>query len=370
MSDTPAVWHGLRRELGGRRAVRMLLSAALAVGLIVVVLPRVVSATFGDVLTSLQLVTLPESIGLTVLWAVGLLTYSVVLVAALEGLSHRRALTLNLTGSAVSNVLPFGGAAGVSLNFLMIRSWGFSAQGFSAFAVVTNVWGILSKLALPAVALVALVATGGPVGSTLRWSALGAAAVLVLVLVVCAGVLARDDVAARVVPPLARLFAACSRLVRRPADAEVATAHLMEFRDRVVDVVGRRWAQLTVGQIGYSVMQAVLLWACLQAVGADLSPVVVLAAYAVDRVLSMVVLTPGGTGFAEAGSAAALVALGGAPAATAAAVLLYRGFTFALEIPVGGIWTAAWFWRRRRAQRAAAAAEPAPRTALEEVPGR
>jgi len=29
-------------------------------------------------------------------------------------------------------------------------------------------------------------------------------------------------------------------------------------------------------------------------------------------------------------------------------VLLYRGFTFALEIPVGGAWLAGWFLRRRR----------------------
>ena len=44
--------------------------------------------------------------------------HSSVLTASLPGLSHRRALTLNLTGSAVSNLLPGGGAAGalVSLN--------------------------------------------------------------------------------------------------------------------------------------------------------------------------------------------------------------------------------------------------------------
>ena len=73
-----------------------------------------------------------------------------------------------------------------------------------------------------------------------------------------------------------------------------------------------------------------------------------LAAYAVDRVMSMVFLTPGGTGFAEAGTAAVLVALGGAPAAMAAGVLLYRGFTFALEIPVGGVWLGGWLVARRR----------------------
>jgi uncharacterized membrane protein YbhN (UPF0104 family) len=68
----------------------------------------------------------------------------------------------------------------------------------------------------------------------------------------------------------------------------------------------------------------------------------VLAGYAVDRVLTLAVLTPGGAGVAETGIAATLVTLGGAPAVMAAAVLLYRGFTFALEIPVGGAWLAGW----------------------------
>ncbi len=106
MNDTPAVWHGLRRELGARRGVRLLLSVALAVTLLVVVLPRVVSSTLHDVLASLRLVTLPESIGLTVVWAAGLLVYSFVLVAALEGLSHRRAMTLNLTAAPCPTCCP------------------------------------------------------------------------------------------------------------------------------------------------------------------------------------------------------------------------------------------------------------------------
>ncbi len=102
------------------------------------------------------------------------------------------------------------------------------------------------------------------------------------------------------------------------------------------------------GTLGYGLLQALLLWACLDAVGAALAPAVVLAGYAVDRVVSMITITPGGTGFAEAGTAAVLIALGGDPAQVAAGVLLYRGFTFALEIPVGGAWLLGWLFQRRR----------------------
>ncbi|MEO7943997.1 MAG: lysylphosphatidylglycerol synthase domain-containing protein, partial [Marmoricola sp.] len=251
-------------------------------------------------------------------------------------------------GSAVANVLPFGGAAGMSLNYLMIRSWGFTASGFSAFTLVTNIWSILLKLALPAVALTALVVSGEHVNQTVRWTGLAAAAVLTLFVVVLVSGLATHRVAVKAVVVLAPAVSRVSRLVRRPVAREVVANELLSFRDHVAALIGRRWPQLSLGMVGYGLLQALLLWACLHSVGAHLSPVVVLAAFAVDRIMSMVFLTPGGTGFAEAGTAAVLVALGGAPAVMTAGVLLYRGFTYALEIPVGGVWLGGWLLLRRR----------------------
>ncbi len=368
MNGTPAVFHaptaGPDAALGvegvapgraprssglrTRRIVRVLVSVALAVTLLAVVLPRLVGTTLHDVVTALELVTAPDAVVLVIIWALGLIVYSFVLTGALRGLSRRRALTLNLTGSSVSNVLPFGGAAGMSLNYVMLRAWGYGAQEFSAFTLITNLWGILLKLALPAVALGALFMSGGTINETMRWTALGAAVALGVVVALLVGFLARRAVAHRVATFVAPLVVRVARVVRRPTSSPVVIANLLDFRDEVVTVIGRRWAQLTVGTMGYAVLQAVLLWACLHAVGAPLGVTVVLAAFTVDRIMSMVVLTPGGAGFAEAGAAAALVALGGAPAAMAAGVLLYRGFTFALEIPVGGGWLVGWLWTRRR----------------------
>jgi len=354
VNGTPAVWHAAPDvPVDGRRRVnghgpRVVFSLALAAALLCYVLPRVAGTTMHDVGAALDLVTPAETVLLTVLWATGLFVYSFVLTAALPGLSRQRALNLNLTGSAVANVLPFGGAAGMSLNYLMMRSWGFSTSGFSAYTLITNVWSVLLKLALPAVALTALLVSGEHVTESVRWTGLGAAAALGLVVLVLVAALATPAAAVRAASVVAPLVARASRLVRRPVEREVVAGVLLEFRDRVAGLVGERWPQLSFGTIGYGLLQALLLWACLEAVGAQLSPVVVLAAYAVDRVMSMVFLTPGGTGFAEAGTAAALVALGGAPAAMAAGVLLYRGFTFALEIPVGGVWLGGWLVARRR----------------------
>jgi uncharacterized protein (TIRG00374 family) len=376
VNGTSAVWQvepdetvdvAPRRQAG--RAPRIVLSLALAAGLLGYALPRLVGTTVHEVLRALELVTAPESILLGVLWASGLFVYSFVLTAALPGLSRQRALNLNLTGSAVANVLPFGGAAGMSLNFLMMRSWGFNAAGFSAYTLITNVWSILLKLALPAVALTALVVSGQHVNHTVRWTALGAAGALALLVVVLLWGLATHRAAARAASVVAPVVARLSRLVRRPVERDVVSSTLVEFRDHVAELVGARWAQLSIGMVGYGVLQALLLWACLHAVGGHLSPVVVLAAFAVDRIMSMVFLTPGGTGFTEAGTAAVLVALGGAPAVMTAGVLLYRGFTYALEIPVGGIWLGGWLLMRRRQRTAEShrAAESPPHLVVVEA---
>lgn len=355
MNGTFPVWQaepdeteGDQSRRRGSQAPRAVLSLALAVGLLGYALPRLVGTTVHEVISALSVVTAPESVLLALLWFAGLFVHSFVLTAALPGLSRQRALNLNLTGSAVANVLPFGGAAGMSLNYLMIRSWGFGAAGFSAFTLITNVWSTLLKIALPAVALTALFATGQHVSASVRWIGLGAAAALMSLVVVLLSGLATRRAAVRAAEVAAPVVARASRMVRRPVPSDIVAAALLEFRDRVAELVSARWPQLSIAMAGYGLLQAVLLWACLHVVGAHLSPVVVLAGFAVDRILSVVFLTPGGTGFTEAGTAAVLVALGGAPAVMTAGVLLYRGFTYALEIPVGGIWLGGWLLLHRR----------------------
>ncbi|HEX2895747.1 MAG TPA: lysylphosphatidylglycerol synthase domain-containing protein [Marmoricola sp.] len=345
------------------RVLRVTGALALAAGLLGYVFPHVAGTTVSDVRAAFSAVSGRDAAILTVLWAAGLFTHSFVLTGALPGLTRSRALTLNLTGSAVANTLPFGGAAGMSMNYVMIRAWGVESAGFAAFTLVTNLWVVLMKLAMPVLALAALWATGGPVSLTTRWTAVVSVSALVLVLLAVAGALASRRGAARALALVSPAVVAIGRLVRRQVDPVRLEEGVLAARDAMAAVLRRRWGQMSFGMVGYGLLQALLLWASLHAVGADLPPAVVLAGFAVDRVMTLAVITPGAIGFAEAGTAAALVALGGSPGAVAAAVLLYRGFTFALEIPVGGTWLAAWLLRRRwlaRSEPAApAAVEPA-----------
>jgi uncharacterized membrane protein YbhN (UPF0104 family) len=325
-------------------------SLAAAACLLWLALPRVVGTTATDLLAVYKALSVGDLVALTGLWMSGLLTHSFVLTGALPGLSRRRALTLNLTGSAVANVLPLGGAAGMSLNYAMIRRWRLGTVGFASYTLVTNAWNVLVKLALPAAALVLLVVGGTPVSHAVRWTAVVSSGLLLAVMVAALACFASRRSAAALGGALGRLLVTGRRLLRRPTDAETVErvrTGTLECRDRVLQVVRRKWPQLSFGMVGYAVLQACLLWACVVAVGGHLTLVQVLAGFAVDRVLSLVVLTPGAVGFTEAGTAAALTALGGAPAVMAAGVLLYRGFTYALEIPVGGVWLGGWLLARR-----------------------
>ena len=100
--------------------------------------------------------------------------------------------------------------------------------------------------------------------------------------------------------------------------------------------------------VAYLASLALLLWGCLTVTGTGLSPAAVLVAFTAERLLTLAGLTPGGAGVVEAGLAGVLVALGGDPVASVTGVLLYRVFTFGIEIPVGGVGLLAWFWARRR----------------------
>ncbi|GAA2371764.1 lysylphosphatidylglycerol synthase transmembrane domain-containing protein [Dactylosporangium salmoneum] len=290
---------------------------------------------------------------LGVVWLLGLVVHTSVLTASLPGLSHRRALTLNLSGSAVSNVLPLGGVAGTALNLGMVRGWGHTGLEFARFVVVSKAWDLVAKLVMPLVAVaLLLLANAGPLGHGLLWlgcSALSAGAGLLVV----AALMGRAAPLLRLVALAERLWTRRPRRTRSAADDPdaspgwtAATAALLDGTDRLVR---RRWAELSWGMAGYWLLQGALLWFCLAAIHVRLPLPVVLAALVAERLLTLAAITPGGAGVVEAGTIAVLIALGADPTDALAGVLLYRAFVFVAEIPVGGLATALWLLGRRQA---------------------
>lgn len=308
------------------RPLRVLVYAAgVAVGVsaLVLVLPRVSGAPWQQVLSAMGSVPARALAALVLIWAAGLAAHTVTLTAALPGLTHRRALLLSLTGSAVSNVLPLGGAAGVALNYRMVRRWGFTSAGFASYTVVSNLWDVLAKLVLPAL-LVPLVLSGLQVTPGLQHALLASA------------------IALPVVAGVGGLLLAVPRL------AAPLGARVERVRSAAALVVGQAWPRLSLGMAAYTVLLFVLLDACLRVTGAGVPWAVVVLAFCAERLATLVGLTPGGLGLVELGLASALMLAPGADAAgVAAGVLVYRALTFGLEIPVGGLLLAGWAWRQR-----------------------
>ena len=122
---------------------------------------------WSEVVAILRQVQPEQLLLLTVIWLGGLAVYSLVLSAALPGLGVPRSLLLNLSGSAVSNVVPLGGAVGTALNWRMVTRWGHSSNAFAAFCVLTNALDVLTKLVLPLVAVAGLTLVSAHVPTTL-----------------------------------------------------------------------------------------------------------------------------------------------------------------------------------------------------------
>nr|WP_276611142.1 lysylphosphatidylglycerol synthase domain-containing protein [Kineococcus siccus] len=312
----------------------------------IALLPRLLGTTWRDVQGAVGHLGGPDVVGLLALWFAGLCCCSAVLTGSLPGLSHARALLLNLSGSAVSGAVPLGGALGVWLNTSMLRRWSFRGRDIASFTVTSNVVDVAGKLvfAVPALA-VALAAGGVPqVHAAGGWAwALGAGGA---VAVTAAALCCRDA-------GLRHLAAAAALAVRlrerlRPRPEPVALSRdavaqrLADVRGRVGDRLRRAWPRLTAAVLGYVALQALLALVCLRLAGVALPVTTVLAAFALDRIASMLPVTPSGAGFAEAAACTVLLGAGGAAAPVLAGVLLYRLLLVVLEVPVGALALGGW----------------------------
>jgi len=286
-------------------------------------------------------------------WAASMLLYTGVLTTSLPGLTHPQALTVNFAGSAVSNVVPFGGAVGVGATYAICLSWGFRTASITLSILVSGIWNVFAKLGLPVVALAVLVGMGlsnGHTRSLVVPAVLGLAA-LVAAVAVLALILRSERLAVRVGEVGQRLATPMARRLRRSSAPDVAGA-VVEFRHRSIGLLRTRWRALTAWMLAYNLAQYLLLLGCVRAIGVDnteLGWAQVFAAFAFVRLLETIPLTPSGVGFVEAGAVAALIGFGGGAAGSTAAVFCFRGFTYLAEIPLGAL---GWFtWMTRRSWR-------------------
>src|SRR5207253_9750432 len=106
-------------------------------------------------------------IGLLFVAALHVAMYWPQIVASLPGLTLGQAAVSNQTSTTVANTVPGGGVVAVGVSYRMYRAWGFSDAEIAISTVVTFVWNVFAKLALPLVALIALAVAGRATGGML-----------------------------------------------------------------------------------------------------------------------------------------------------------------------------------------------------------
>jgi len=259
-----------------------------------------------------------------------------------------------LAANAFARVVPGGGAAGAALQYSMLVQAGEAGGRAASALTAANLLTFATLLALPVLALPAIL-LGVPVDGGLEAAAAIGAGAFVLLGAAGSLLLATTSPLVWIAEVVQAALLRLRRLRGRPAPGPDPLADLparvVAERDFVLGTVGARWRLALLASVGRWMLDFGVLLTALAAVGAEPSPSLVLLAYAGAQLLALIPLTPGGLGFVEAGLTG-LLALAGVGAANATlATLAYRLVSYWLPLPVGA--TAAVVHRRRHVGAAA-----------------
>jgi putative heme transporter len=323
-----------RRSSPVWRVLQVVLSLALVVAIFVFALPRI--ANMSQVFATIGAMTWLELATLSTAAAWNFFTYWLVMIAVLPGLTLPQAIVANMTGAAIANSIPGGGALAVGMTSAMFRSWGFTASEIGLSILVSGVWNTFVKLGLPVVAL-AILAVQGQVGAGLVTSALIGVGILAGAVALFAAMLSSRELAFRIGSALSRIVSGLMRLVHRPPVRSWGDG-AVTFRADTIELLRGRWVWLTVASLLSHLGLYLVLLLTLRHIGVSDDEVgwaAVLGAFAFMRLVSALPITPGGLGVVELGLTGALVLAGGDPEQVLAAVLVYRALTWLPTLPAG-----------------------------------
>jgi uncharacterized protein (TIRG00374 family) len=240
-------------------------------------------------------------------------------------------VTAGLAGNAVTNSLPGGDAAGAAVQFSMLTTAGFDTDTAVGALAAFSLLGVGGLLALPVLALPAMLA-GAPVSPGLVHTAILGIAGFVLFAIFGAILLLTDR-------PLAGIGRAAqglaNRLRRGRPPLTGLDSRLLVERDTIRAVLGKKWWQavlLITGRLG---LDFGCLLAVLRATGAHPRPALVLLAYSAAGIIALFPITPGGLGIVEASLSGLLILAGVHPSAAVLATLAYRVASYWLPLLAG-----------------------------------
>jgi len=348
MSGSPEGSNARKKRIW--RIVQIAFSVALVVGIFAYAIPKL--ADYASVLQAIREMTWLETATLVGATVFNLLTYWWQNMAALPGLRLWPAAVANQTTTSVANTIPAGGYVAVGLGYAIYRSWGFSTAAITLSVLISGVWNIFMKLGLPVLALVALAVTGQASASLVTVAAIGLA-ILAAGVALFTLVLWKKSLARAIGAFFSRVANAILRVFRKGPVNDWGGA-TVRFRHQSIELVAERWGWLTFTTVLSHLALYLVLVLALRSVGVsedDLSWAQILGVFAFGRLLTAIPLTPGGLGVIELSYIGGLILAGRNQAdvppdifraQVAAAVLVFRTLTYAVQIPLGAVTYVIW----------------------------
>jgi uncharacterized membrane protein YbhN (UPF0104 family) len=286
-----------------------------------------------------------------------LIAYPVVLVQVLRSLRLPEAFVNHMTGTAITNSVPSGGALALPVNYAMYMSWGFTPESVTAGLLAAGVWDWFGRIALPILAVVGVALLGDAVWW--MWLVSLAGVVIVTVMgVVLVKVLGSEKGAQKFADWLDRVGTWVFDRIHRTKPDIVAT--VLQFRTDLNSIVRTRAVRLTAATVFNHAAMTILFTVSVYAVGVTTDQIPIpwmILAFSLGRFLVMIPVSPGGLGLVDLGWLG-LLTMGwqasnpGVPVdhdLIAAGVLLFRGLSLLPPIPIG---MASWlFWRVNKSWR-------------------
>lgn len=253
--------------------------------------------------------------------------------------------TSQLAGNAFGRIIPGGGATAAALQGGMLIQSGIHPARVASALTSQQLLGFATLTALPVVSLIGIAIAG----TTSVDSGLLASAWIGLIVFVI--LFAGGAVLLLTRRPIRWLGGVIERIINRvrpKANVRGLPTVLSRERRRLAEALATRWPEALASSVGRWAFDYFTLLAALWAVDARPDPALVLLAYVLSIMLSMIPLTPGGLGFVEAGLTGTLALAGVSPGDAVVAALAYRLFSYWLHLPLGLGAYGLFRWRERR----------------------
>ena len=327
-----------------RTRIQAIVAIVVIVLIFGVLLPQLID--YGEVWKAMKRLSFTQLLILMVLALMRMSSSALLYASVIPGLGFKYSVQSYLASNTVAEIAP--PPADLAVRFGIYRSLGIGAEPAGVGIILSGLFSIGARLLIPVIALLALIATGVDDETIWLLAVIGGAAVIGAAGVVGLAIRS-EEFTRRAAEWIGSGFnALLARFKRDPID-EVGQK-VVEFRARIGTTLRSSWPMATLATVLSHVLTYSILLVSMRAVGISNEQIdwaVLLVAYAVVRLLTLIPLTPGGLGVAAAGYTFLLTEASDKDLANsiAAASFLTRIWVWLFPMLVGFIPLA--MWRKR-----------------------